>query len=111
LNKPETGKTLPSYTRRTGNNWMYCSAVADLAGTGGRPPPPIFFWGGDAPPKILKKNKNTLDLIGFQLKKKYTLALLFFFIKFAPLKKILDPPLLFGHQNCTSENLFVQPGT
>jgi hypothetical protein len=62
--------------------------VADLGGgAGGRPPPQFFFWGGVAPPKILKKNKNTLDLIGFQLKKKYTLALLFFFIKFAPLKK------------------------
>jgi hypothetical protein len=58
--------------------------VADPGG-GGR-------GGAIAPPKILKNSENTLDLIGFQ-KKKYTLALLVFFIKFAPLKKILDPPL------------------
>ena len=41
---------------------------------------------GDAPPQNFeKKGKNTLDLIGFQLKKKHTSSFSFF-ITFVPLK-------------------------
>jgi hypothetical protein len=48
--------------------------------------------GGDRPPNFEKKQNHTRSY-GFSIKKKYTLALLVFFIKFSPFKKILDPPL------------------
>jgi hypothetical protein len=80
-----------------------------VRGGGGATAPPNFFLGGALPPKNFeKKTKNTLDLKGFQFEKKYTLALLVFFIKFAPLKKILDPQNVFLKQKTGNQNMFLK---